>query len=350
MGKIDAPTPGHLYHGVYPGGPDGSETEVSKDNLTAYLSAVGRCEVAWVYFSHEWSKGREFPADQVEWIHTTGAAPFVRLMLRSSDEQFVCEPLFTLKSIAAGCYDADLKAWGRAAAKRGIPLICEWGTEMNGLWFSWNAAHNGAEKGGPLFKEAYKRIIGMIRDGGAKDITWVFHVNHENDPKADWNKFASYDPGSGFTQWIGFSLYGGQKPCEIDDAWFSKRLPCVYEELCKLEGDRPIMVCEFGHNLNNPEGDPLVWTRDAFDTILDVQKWPRLKGFSWWNEGWPNDDDPAHNTEMRIQTSEPMKKLFQDTLKANAAKLVERPIVAIALGSAVSRGTRAARRAGLALM
>jgi hypothetical protein len=86
------------------------------------------------------------------------------------------------------------------------------------------------------------------------------------------------------------------------------------------------MVCEFGHNLNKPKGDPLVWTRDALDTILNVNKWPRLKGFSWWNEGWPNDDDPAHNTEMRIQASDPMKKLFQDTLKANAAKLVERPI------------------------
>jgi hypothetical protein len=198
---------------------------------------------------------------------------------------------------------------------------------MNGLWFPWNAAHNGGEKGGPLFQEAYRRIIGMVRDGGARDITWVFHVNHESDPKkVEWNEIARYDPGAGFTQWIGFSLYGGQKPGKADEAWFSKRLPDLYEELVQLEGDRPIMVCEFGHNLNKPKDDPLVWTRDAIETILDVKAWPRFRGFSWWNEGWPNDDDPAHNTEMRIQTSESMRKLFRDTLKANAAKLVERPI------------------------
>jgi hypothetical protein len=108
--------------------------------------------------------------------------------------------------------------------------------------------------------------------------------------------------------------------------WFSKELPCRYNELTKLDPKRPIMVCEFGHNLNKPKCGPIAWTRDAFDRILDVKKYTRIKGFSWWNEGWPNDGDKSNNTEMRIQTSDPMNRLFQNNLKANAAKLVERPI------------------------
>src|SRR6202030_1982811 len=101
MRKIFAPA-GRVYHGVYPAGAEGDETGVSPQTLQDYLSAVGREHVAWIYFSHEWSKCRKFPADTVTWIIRTGPAPYIRLMLRSSMEQFVCEPVFTLERISAG--------------------------------------------------------------------------------------------------------------------------------------------------------------------------------------------------------------------------------------------------------
>jgi hypothetical protein len=155
MTKIIAPDEGNVYHAVYPGGDHGDETDVNKANLDAYMKEVSPVErrIAWIYFSHEWSKGRAFPATQVKWIHDAGAAPFIGLTLRSSDDQYHCEPRFTLDAIARGQFDRDLKSWGKSAARAGIPLICEWGTEMNGMWFSWNAVHNGGEEGGALFQD-----------------------------------------------------------------------------------------------------------------------------------------------------------------------------------------------------
>ena len=32
---------------------------------------------------------------------------------------------------------------------------------------------------------------------------------------------------------------------------------------------------------------------------------------SWWNEAWENDDDPAHNTNMRVQDNPPLADVFQ---------------------------------------
>ena len=64
-------------------------------------------------------------------------------MLRSSSDQEIAEPLFTLETIASGAWDADLRAWGEAARAFGTALIVEWGTEMNGRWFSWNGVWNG---------------------------------------------------------------------------------------------------------------------------------------------------------------------------------------------------------------
>lgn len=327
MSKIAAPGNGRIYHGVYPGGANGAETDVTKPHLDEYLAAVGRKSVAWVYFSHEWTTSRTFPVNAVDWIHATGAAPFVRLMLRSSDDQYVCEPLFTLKAIAGGKFDDDLKAWGRAAAARGVPLICEWGTEMNGMWFPWNAAHNGRKVGTQLFKDAYARIVKAIRAGGARDIvTWVFHVNHDNNPDEEWNTIDKYDPGPDLADWIGVSLYGAQLPTDKDWPVFSTRMERVYQVIESLPGkSRPVMICEFGFNYNKPmvaTADPVKWADDALRALLSG-RWPRVGGFAWWNEGWPNDGNVAP-TEMRVQQIPGMSDLFRKLL--SDPKVLETPV------------------------
>ncbi len=328
MKKIVAPPAARVYHGVYPAGPDGDETRVSPESLKAYLGAVGVQHVAWVYFSQEWSRCRTFPAREVEWIHRAGAAPYIRLMLRSSTEQFVCEPLFTLQQIAAGVFDDDLERWGKAAAAVGVPLICEWGTEMNGAWFPWNATHNGGAAGPGRFKEAYRRVVNTIRDSGGRDVTWVFHVNHDNFPAVEWNTIPSYDPGADVTDWIGLSLYGAQLPTDTDVPVFSRRYGEVRDQLLQLPGGRPVMICEFGHTrtVADPTGaDAARWARDALESILSG-KWPEVRGFSWWNEGWENGGG-VPPTQMRVQEVTPLREVFRLLVKGNP-RLVEAPLVA----------------------
>jgi hypothetical protein len=331
MKKIVAPNSGHCYHGVYAATDEGDETSVSPESLQAYLGAVGREHVAWVMFSHEWAKSRVFPGDVVKWIDDAKAAPYIRLMLRSSTDQYVCEPVFTLKNILAGMFDDDLKAWGAAASAKGVPLICEWGTEMNGAWFPWNAIHNGGETGAGLFQDAYRHLITAVRDGGGRDVTWVFHVNHESNPAEDWNTVQSYDPGPDFTDWIGVSLYGAQFPNEPQKPIFSKRYARVRPELTSLPGNRPVMISEFG--CTKTDADPTSadvgeWAKDALSSIIAAKKrWPELRGFSWWNEGWKNGDGKSP-TEMRVQKLKPLQDVFSTQLKENERRLVECPIVA----------------------
>ena len=329
MPKICVPGKGMLYHGVFPGGPDGNEDEPTLDRLLPYEEKAGRC-VAWVYFSHEWSKGRAFPEATVRWIHIHGAAPFIRLMLRSSTEQFVEEPLYKLKDIAAGRFDCDLAAWGKRAALVGYPLIAEWGTEMNGYWFPWNAKYNGKAAGAELFKSAYRRIVSTTRCAGATNVTWVFHVNHEDnagekpgEKPAEWNRLENYDPGPEFTEWVGVSLYGALKPDDAEWPVFSRRMGKVYPRLAKLRGARPIMVCEFGFTDCNPNGKPGPWAKDALGSLFS-DDWPRIKGFSWWNEGWP---DAEHGrTEMRLQNVKELANVFLGMLVHNK-KVLDRPLV-----------------------
>jgi hypothetical protein len=323
MPKIVLPGDRKLYHGVFPGGPDGEENEPTPDRLVPYEAKAGR-KVAWVYFSHEWSKGRAFPEATVRWIHWYGAAPFIRLMLRSSTEKYAAEPCYRLESIAAGGFKDDLAAWGKAAARVGFPLIAEWGTEMNGDWFSWNGKYHGMAAGTELFQNAYRNIVSTTRDAGATNVTWVFHVDQKDSPAEDWNKFENYDPGPDYTDWIGVSLYGAQTPKDVDWPDFSKRMTELYPRFVSLKGNRPIMVCEFGFTAGNPRGKPGPWAEDALDSLLS-NKWPRIKGFSWWNEAWTDKDDGR--TEMRLQCVKELADVFLAKI-GNNKNVVDRPLSA----------------------
>lgn len=324
---IPAPEAGRFFQGCYPGGVTGEEDDITVADVQSYEQVAGR-KVDWVYFSNNWYADRSFPAIMAEWIRDHGAVPYIRLMLRSKDHApGKPEKEFTLQAIIDGKYDDDLKAWGKAAAEFGTPLIVEYGTEVNGEWFGWNGKFHGAGRkdgfgdpkkadGAERFVAAYRRIVDAMRSSGASNITWVFHLDASQSPEAAWNRFENYYPGSEYVQWIGVSSYGPQKP--MDDAGenvtFRKKFDAVYPRIVKLAPDKPIIIAEFGCTTGYPHVRAEDWAKAALDDILSG-RWPCVRGFSWWNERWENDDNPAHNTTMRIQDNPALGKVFRETLK-----------------------------------
>lgn len=323
---IPLPPKGYLYQGVYPGGVTGEEDDITLHDLRSYEQTVGKT-AAWLYFSNNWYRSRKFPLETATWIREAGSIPFIRMMLRSSPDQNQAEPTFTLQNIIDGKFDTDLHAWCADARDFGTPILAEYGTEVNGSWFSWNGVWNGAGKltgygdptqpdGPERFKDAYRHIIQICRAENAKNITWVFHVNDSDDPNESWNAFENYYPGDKWIDWIGVSDYGAQTP--QDDTWNSFRdgMDAVYPRLTALSPDKPIVLLEFGAPKNNPLGDQALWARDALTNITSF-RWPRLIGFSWWNEWWQNDDNPAHDTTMRVQDNPDLAAVFQELVGNN---------------------------------
>ncbi|MDD5011795.1 MAG: hypothetical protein PHQ00_06705, partial [Phycisphaerae bacterium] len=45
-------------------------------------------------------------------------------------------------------------------------------------------------------------------------------------------------------------------------------------------------------------------------------RWQSVRGFSWWNETWENDDDAEHNTDMRVQSIPGMSEVFKRHLSS----------------------------------
>ena len=323
---IPHPPKGYLYQGIYPGGETREEDDITLKDLRSYEQTVGKT-AAWVYFSNNWYRSRKFPLATATWIREAGSIPFIRLMLRSSPDQNQAEPTFTLQNIINGKFDTDLHSWCSDARDFGTPILAEYGTEVNGSWFSWSGVWNGGGElngygdptrpdGPERFKDAYRHIIQNSRDENAKNITWVFHVDDYGDPDTSWNQIENYYPGDEWIDWIGVSDYGAQTP--QDEPWNSFRdgMDAIYPQLVALSPNKPIVLLEFGVTKNNPLGDQAQWARDALTDITSF-RWPRLIGFSWWNEWWQNDDNPAHDTTMRVQDNPDLAAVFQELVGNN---------------------------------
>jgi hypothetical protein len=93
-------------------------------------------------------------------------------------------------------------------------------------------------------------------------------------------------------------------------------MDAIYPRLAALTSDKPIVLLEFGVAKNNPLGDQAQWARAALTDITSF-RYPRLIGFSWWNEWWQNDDNPKHDTTMRVQDNPDLASVFGELVGNN---------------------------------
>jgi hypothetical protein len=253
-------------------------------------------------------------------------------MLRGEDDT---QGDYTVERIIAGDHDRALTEWAEAARTFGGPLLVEYGTEVNGEWFPWNGAYHGAgtttgfgdptlPDGPERFVAAYRHIVDLMRAADAANITWVFHVNALDWPEDAWNRFEHYYPGDSYVDWIGVSAYGAQSPLDDECLRFRSMMDPCYARLSALAPTKPLFVAEFGCCTADGLTPPDVWAARALDDILGG-RWPRLIGFSWWNERWQNDDNPAHDSNMRVQDNPALAGVFCSKLEAAAGMIQQRP-------------------------
>ncbi len=334
ISRLGLPPPGKLYHGVYPGGRSGMEDDITPADVLSYEQTVGK-RVAWVFFSDNWYRGMKFPRATAEWIRRGGATPYLRLMPREEEE--TAPNRFTIEKILAGNFDLGLRVWARGARDFATPLIVEFGTECNGKWFPWNGLYHGAgdltgfgdptKPDGPeRFAAAYRHIVKLMRREGARNITWVFHINAIDNPEDAWNQFENYYPGDAYVDWIGVSAYGPQVPTDTECLSFREQMDPAYARVIALAPTKPIFVAEFGCTAGCRLITPDAWAAPALDDILGG-RWPKLIGFSWWNERFQNDLVPTHDSDMRVQDTPALAAVFRAKLAAADGNIIERPSI-----------------------
>jgi len=249
--KLIEPTSG-VYHSAYPDF-GGTEDIVTTERINDFETLVNK-DIVWAYFSNNWYDNIQFPSTEVNTINFAGKIPFIRIMPRTNFDEGGPDPNYTMQKIIDGEFDADLTQWAIDASNTNIPLLVEFGTEVNGNWFPWNGQYNGGGEttgygdtsvsdGAERFRDAYRHIIEICNTNGASNITWFFHVDAYSEPNISWNEIENYYPGDNYIDWFGVSIYGPQESNE-EYQEFSEILNDVYPTLTQLSG-KPIAILEF---------------------------------------------------------------------------------------------------------
>jgi hypothetical protein len=317
-----------IYHGVATHRwsnlvtPGGGQADAIKTEVDAYETAVGRT-VAWVEFGHEWEiDGRSFPKEVANSIKDRGATPLIFLNLRSVDEG--TDPVYSLADIITGKFDSDFSSWADEAKNFGSEIMVNWGWEMN-IEQPWNGIYNGGEIEGPKrFREAYRHIIELMKRQGATNIRWGFHINFPESPSESWNAFENYYPGDDVIDSMGVSIYGAQAPTDTSLASFVSYMDTAYSRLIKMAPDKPVFVFELATTSTQSGGSQITWADEALTAILSG-RWSQVRGFAWWNDYWQNDDNPANDTEMRVEAVPQLASVFKTRL--TASNIGDRPPV-----------------------
>lgn len=316
--KLLPPNDG-IYHSAFP---DMGETEdsVTTERIEEFIELVEK-PPAWIYFSNNWFDGISFPYEEVELINKYGLIPFIRLMPRSDWDIHSSDPVYSLQNIINGKFDEELTQWAEDAKQSGIPIIIEFGTEVNGDWFPWAGLHNGNgdthgygdttfADGPERFKDAYIHIIDLFDKEGVKNVTWAFHVNSVSAPAESWNNMSAYYPGDDYIDWIGVSIYGAQKPGDTY-LTFDELLSRSYNELMSVSDNKPLAIFEFGIVEGDSNFSKAQWIKNALD-VLKEGKYSKIKAISYWHSSWENDDGSYSN--MRIDSSPESLQQYKETI------------------------------------
>ena len=319
--KLQIPPDNKIYHAAFPDF-GGTEDLVSTERIINF-EKLCQHKIAWAYFSNNWTEekgGIKFPFQEVMTIHQTGKVPFIRMMPRSSFDAGEADSIYSMENFLSGVFDEAIKQWAIDAKHTNIPLLVEFGTEVNGDWFPWNASYNGGSTtkhyGAPglydgmeRFRDTYRKIIDICRAQGADNITWFYHCDVYNNPEKDWNTKAGYYPGDDYIDWIGLSVYGAQTP---DESWmtFEDVLTENWEEIMSISPKgKPIAILEWGVVDNDQHQKP-EWITNAINCIKQGGKFfPNIKAVSYWHENFDNtnlkiDESPESLAAYRASVSD----------------------------------------------
>ncbi|MDD1723791.1 MAG: hypothetical protein LUQ07_01530 [Methanospirillum sp.] len=295
----------------------GGNNSSTMAEITAFSTASGRKSSIGM-ISDEWMNDRKFPLAEVTALRNEGIVPYILLMMRSSDAAYQKEPLFTLQNIASGKFDTELRSWAREARAFGTPVIIEYGTEVNQWQYPWNGYWNGNDKGPGYFQDAYRHIITIMKEEGASNLIWVYHVSGENLPDESWNTLSAYYPGDQYCDLVSVSITGAKNPFETVNGSFKARMEKALEDLPRTLVNKPVLVLT-GTDVNNKSVNPVAWISEVFSFLYgDTGK--NIAGLIWWNAGWPNDNNALHDTSMRIQDNPAVVTAFKTGARETQVK------------------------------
>lgn len=195
------------------------------------------------------------------------------------------QPNFSLARIAGGAFDGYMATWARGLRRLHKPVYLRPMHEMNGNWYPWGGTVNNNSPA--LFKAAWRRMVTIFRQQGAKNVRFVWCPVTEDSPGTAQNRLERYYPGRHYVHVLGMDGYNWGSGRPEFGGWrtFAKTFNRTYRRLKRL-GSQPIWIPEVGSSMTG--GNKSAWIHSMFraaakmkqlraitwmDTVADGQNW-----------------------------------------------------------------------------
>lgn len=231
--------------------------------VTTFERQLGR---ALQINQHYYAFGMRFPSGLEEWDLANGRIPLISWEgTRLSD-------------ITSGKHDALIRARADGVKALGKRVFIRWAWEMNGNWYAWSGARNGANTtAAARYRAAWRRVVSIFRARGATNAVWVWSPNHANIPARSWNRWQNYYPGHSWVDWVGIDGYN----------WGRSRSWSRWQDFRAIFGPvyasyrsaKPIMIAETAST--DVGGDKARWIRIASFQIK--RYYPSIAAVVWFH-------------------------------------------------------------------
>ncbi|HUQ82091.1 MAG TPA: glycosyl hydrolase [Gemmatimonadaceae bacterium] len=271
-----APPPAGIATGVFIDG-----APLGKPGLSAWdawSAQVGKRPLYIMWYT-DWSS--TFQSYAVNDAYGRGSVPVItwEMKNRRADIPYA--------DVLSGKWNKYIDTWAAAAKTDGRAFFLRFGHEMNGDWYGWSGARNGAS---PAAAQQFVATWRYVRDRftrvGATNVTWVWCVNAESVPNASWNAVANYYPGDAYVDWTCADGYNwGTSQTVANAGWtsrwqtFDEIFGATYQRVVTIAPSKPFMIGEFASSESG--GSKAAWISDAASRMPTA--YPQLRAFIWFN-------------------------------------------------------------------
>jgi hypothetical protein len=256
----------------------------------AWSTQVGRRPLYIMWYA-DWSS--TFQSYAVKDAYGRGSVPVItwEMKNRRSDISYA--------DVLGGKWNKYIDTWASAAKTDGRQFFLRFGHEMNGDWYGWSGAHNGASAAAAQqFIATWRYVRDRFTRAGATNVTWVWCVNAESVPNASWNAVESYYPGDAYVDWTCADGYNwGTSQTVANAGWtsrwqtFDEIFGATYQRIVAIAPNKPFMIGEFASTESG--GNKAAWISDAASRMPAA--YPQLRAFIWFNM--------KKETDWRVESS-----------------------------------------------
>jgi len=238
-----------------------------------------------------------FPTNEMSSIRNYGAIPFFGWGSDSipvpEPPNLPIQPDFELSDVAGGAYDGYIREFAEAARDWGSGFFLRFNWEMNGDWFPWGAAVNGAQPGD--YVAAWRHVHDIFTSVGATNATWVWCPYVE--VKRKFAPLAPLYPGDSYVDWTCMDGFNWAENPTNPHPWrnFDEIVGPTYRKIVKrIAPGKPMVLAEIA-STGTPKAKAK-WIRNMFKML--ARKYRRIRGLIWFNQNdrnidWPLDTSPV---------------------------------------------------------